>query len=105
MMVRVGLGYAAALACVLAAVFAAVLAACSSAAAAPAPADSCRLAITSRYVGARAVPTVRKAIRAIARPRSIRWIRPGQAITTDYSAQRLNVIIDESGRIMAMRCG
>jgi hypothetical protein len=74
-------------------------------AAEPAPADQCRLALSSRYVGAQAVPAVRSAVEAIARPNAVRWIAPGQAITTDFSAQRLNVILDERGRIMAMRCG
>jgi len=71
----------------------------------PAPVDTCHLALISRYIGAQAVPAVRAEIRAMTSPLPLRWIRPGQAITTDYSAQRTNVILDEHGRIMAMRCG
>lgn len=91
--------------CGRAAALAFVLVAGDRALAEPSPPDTCRLALTAHYVGARAAPSVRTAIRSITRPLPIRWIRPGQAITTDYSAQRLNVIIDETGRIMAMRCG
>jgi hypothetical protein len=77
----------------------------SGIAAQPAPVDTCHLALISRYIGAQAVPAVRAEIRAMTSPLPLRWIRPGQAITTDYSAQRLNVILDEHSRIMAMRCG
>lgn len=97
MTVLVGFGRAMALAC--------ALAAGSTPAARPSPSDQCQLALTSRYVGARAIPAVRSAVTALARPHAIRWIAPGQAIATDYSPQRLNVILDETGRIMAMRCG
>jgi hypothetical protein len=67
--------------------------------------DTCRLSLTQRFVGAQAVVEVRRAIRAIARPHPVRWITPGQPITTDQSPERLNVILDESGRIAVMRCG
>ena len=73
-------------------------------AASPTP-DTCSLSLTRRFIGAQAVAEVRRAIRAIARPHPVRWIAPGQAITTDQSAERLNVILDESGRIAVMRCG
>lgn len=35
----------------------------------------------------------------------VRWIEPGMAVTADYSAERLNVILDEDGRIATLRCG
>lgn len=77
----------------------------------PAPAakppvpDTCRLALTARFVGARAVSEVRRTVRQIARHHPVRWIAPGQAITLDINPRRLNVILDETGRIAAMRCG
>jgi hypothetical protein len=30
---------------------------------------------------------------------------PGRAIRPDFDPRRLNVILDETGRIMNMRCG
>jgi Peptidase inhibitor I78 family len=71
----------------------------------PASPDTCSLALTVRFVGARAVPLVRRAVQQVARPHLVRWIGPGQAITPDQNAQRLNVIVDEDGRIAVMRCG
>jgi|APCry1669189241_1035207.scaffolds.fasta_scaffold72454_2 Peptidase inhibitor I78 family len=73
--------------------------------AAPPSPDTCRLALTRRFVGAQAVAEVRRALRTLAAPSPVRWIAPGQAITTDSNPARLNVILDEKGRIAVMRCG
>lgn len=69
------------------------------------PPDTCRLTLTERFIGAKAVPTVRSTLGQIARPNPVRWITPGQPVTIDFSSRRLNVILDETGRIAAMRCG
>ena len=70
----------------------------------PSP-DSCGLALTARFSGAHSVVEVRRAVEQVARPHPVRWIAPGQAITLEQNPQRLNVIVDETGRIAAMRCG
>jgi hypothetical protein len=36
---------------------------------------------------------------------SARIIRPGQAVTMDYSPSRLNIEIDANERIVSVRCG
>ena len=36
---------------------------------------------------------------------AIRIIRPGDMVTMDYSASRLNVRVDRAGRIMDLTCG
>lgn len=74
-------------------------------AAEPTPPDTCRLALTARFVGAHAVPEVRRLVRQIARGHPIRFISPGQSITLEQNPRRLNVILDEDGRIASMRCG
>jgi hypothetical protein len=35
----------------------------------------------------------------------IRWIAPGTAVTMDYSEARLNIRIDETGKIVSAKCG
>ena len=35
----------------------------------------------------------------------LRWIRPGDMVTMDYSAQRLNVHLDAEGRVDHFACG
>ena len=37
--------------------------------------------------------------------RAIRWIRPGQAVTMDYSPSRLNIKVDSNERIEGFDCG
>ena len=34
-----------------------------------------------------------------------RVLRPGQMITKEYNAQRLSLVVDDNGRITAVRCG
>jgi Peptidase inhibitor I78 family len=37
--------------------------------------------------------------------RRLRWIRPGDMVTMDYSAERLNVHLDSGGRVERFDCG
>lgn len=43
--------------------------------------------------------------RALAGAGMVRWVRPGQAVTMDYRADRLNIMLDEKGRIARFSCG
>ena len=36
---------------------------------------------------------------------SVRVIRPGQMVTMDYVAERLNVEVDAAGKVTSARCG
>jgi sialic acid synthase SpsE len=36
---------------------------------------------------------------------NVRWIRPGSAITSDYSAARLNLELNKQNRIHKIWCG
>lgn len=80
---------------------------CPPSAAAPfAPAaDECRAGELSRYVGVLPGTEVMAAITATAGERALRIIRPGDAVTMDYSPSRLNVELGEDGRIKRLRCG
>ena len=37
--------------------------------------------------------------------RTLRWIRPGDAVTMDYRPDRLNVRLDERHRVEGFSCG
>jgi hypothetical protein len=36
---------------------------------------------------------------------SLRWIEPDSMVTMDYRADRLNIEVDSSGKVTALRCG
>lgn len=38
-------------------------------------------------------------------PENVRVIEPNSAVTQDYRADRLNILLDESGAISGLRCG
>jgi hypothetical protein len=35
----------------------------------------------------------------------LRWIRPGDAVTMDFNPRRLNIEIDDDGRVARIHCG
>ena len=37
--------------------------------------------------------------------RSARWLRPGQVVTMEYRADRLDISLDEGGRVARITCG
>jgi hypothetical protein len=37
--------------------------------------------------------------------RALRWIQPGQAVTMDYRADRLNIKLDGENRVEEITCG
>ena len=37
--------------------------------------------------------------------RTVRWIRPGDAVTMDYRSDRLNINLDGAGRVEGFNCG
>lgn len=36
---------------------------------------------------------------------TMRWLRPGQIVTMEYRADRLNIQIDDQNKVAAIRCG
>lgn len=67
---------------------------------APKTPDTCGAAGLQGLVGQREAAL--EAMRFKAPPRVI---HPGQPVTMDYSAERLNIVIDGKGRIVSLQCG
>lgn len=78
----------------------------ASAAAPGAPVDDfCHAHRALSFAGQTDTPALRKKIRQIVGARTVRWVRPGNAVTHDLDPARLNVLFDESGKVMTARCG
>lgn len=84
-----------------------LLAACVAPVPAPAPApepgpgpDACGAASLQSLVG-----QTEGALAGMTFPNSTRFIYPDTVVTMDYSAERLNIVFDPTGRIVQVRCG
>jgi len=81
------------------------LAGCATAPPSPAPVDQCHADGLGDLVGRPADGALgAEAMRRSGASR-LRWIRPGDVVTMDYSAQRLNVHLDAQGRVDRFACG
>ena len=56
-------------------------------------------------VGQNSTATVMESARARSGAQMARVLRPGQMITKEFDAQRLNLQVDANGRILAATCG
>lgn len=65
----------------------------------------CQESLVAEHVGKRFDPAKASAIRDQSKSRSVRVVRPGDAVTMDYSPERLNIHLDEKGTIIEFRCG
>ncbi|HEY4530316.1 MAG TPA: I78 family peptidase inhibitor [Luteimonas sp.] len=66
---------------------------------------SCDAKAASAHVGQMLDEQVAAQAKAAAGARGVRIIRPGMAVTMDYRAGRLNLEVDDQGRIIRASCG
>ena len=66
---------------------------------------TCDAKAAQQYVGQKLDEALAERARAAAGARGVRVIRPGMAVTADYRAGRLNIELDEAGRITRVHCG
>jgi len=86
------------------ALLALALAACATTGEAP-PQGRCDAAGLAELVGRPASAELgAEAMRRSGSAR-LRWIRPGDVVTMDYSAQRLNIHLDAEGHVDHFACG
>ncbi|KKC27946.1 I78 family peptidase inhibitor [Sphingomonas sp. SRS2] len=65
---------------------------------------ACNLNRAESFVG-KPGDAVAEDARAASGAKSVRVIRPGQAVTQDYRADRLNLETDDAGNVVRVSCG
>ncbi|QIL81341.1 proteinase inhibitor I78 [Diaphorobacter sp. HDW4A] len=69
------------------------------------PGNICNAPPAQWAVGKMPTPSVTENARVRAGARMARVLRPGQMVTKEFDQQRLNLELDDSGKIIAARCG
>lgn len=83
-----------------------LLAACATTAPeAPPVAGQCNADAAQGHVGHAATAEMIEAARKDAGADSVRTLKPGQAVTMEYLAGRLNLYLDANGKIERIGCG
>ena len=66
---------------------------------------TCSAGPAQSVVGQQATASVMEQARLRSGALMARILRPGQAVTKEFDAERLNLEVDAQGRIVAVRCG
>jgi len=69
------------------------------------PGYTCHAIDISQFAGQQATSELGAAMLRASGARTIRWVYPGQAITMEFSAERLTVHLDSAGRVEGASCG
>ncbi len=75
----------------------------------PVPAQAaggtCNAAPAQGLIGRQSSPELGAEAQRLTGAARMRWMRPGQMVTMDYREDRLNIDLDEQGRVTGLRCG
>ncbi|GFN28163.1 MULTISPECIES: I78 family peptidase inhibitor [Achromobacter] len=66
---------------------------------------SCDATALQSQIGQKATPSVLEDLRSRSGSTTARMLRPGQLVTMEYNATRLNLIVDDKDVMTAIRCG
>lgn len=69
------------------------------------PEGECDAAPAQRYVGQKADSAVVQAALTATGAKQVRVIKPDMMVTMDFRSDRLNVRVDDDGKIIAITCG
>jgi hypothetical protein len=89
------------------AVLAGLVTGCTTMERMPEPTGPCRVDMTlqMRYVGTDFKMAMRPEMQYAANARTARILRPDDAATMDMQPDRLNILLDEDGKVNALKCG
>ncbi len=68
-------------------------------------AGSCRADAAQQLVGQPRSEKLGQDALRLTGAKAIRWIKPGDAVTMDYRTDRLNIDLDEAGKVVRIHCG
>lgn len=71
----------------------------------PAPEPRCDAAAAQFAVGQSFGPALEREVRARSGASVVRWLSPGQAVTMEFNAARVNLTLDGRSRIVKVACG
>lgn len=83
----------------------AALAACAQPQPAPESTAGCNAQAAQFAVGYAWTEALGEEARKRSGARTVRALRPGQAVTLEFNAERLNLDVDEGSRVTRVRCG
>lgn len=66
---------------------------------------TCDAAALQSQIGQKATASVMEELRTRSGSSTARMLRPGQLVTMEYNATRLNLIVDDKDVMTAIRCG
>jgi hypothetical protein len=66
---------------------------------------TCDATALQSQIGQQATPSVMEDLRTRSGSATARMLRPGQVVTMEYNATRLNLIVDDKDVMTAIRCG
>ncbi len=69
------------------------------------PGYTCTNGGLDQFVGRQATQDLGAEMLRASGSRILRWVRPGMAVTMEFSPERLTVHLDEAGRISGASCG
>lgn len=69
------------------------------------PRYACSITNLGGLVGQEATQRLGTEAMRLSNSRTIRWIRPGDAVTMDYRLDRLNIMLNASNVVTEFRCG
>jgi hypothetical protein len=71
----------------------------------PPPSRNCNAAAAQRLIGRQQSPALIREAQRRAGAGAVRVLRPGQMVTMEYRADRLNIRVDTLGKVLAISCG
>jgi Peptidase inhibitor I78 family len=69
------------------------------------PGYACKSDGLDTFVGRDGTPEVGKEVLAKSGAKSLRWLKPGMAVTMEFRSERVNIAVDANNKIARVNCG